>query len=413
MESFECFKDLAIILIAAKILGLAAKKLKAPQVVGQIAAGLLIGPSVFNFVGQSDFISTLAEIGVVLLMFSAGLETNLKELVKTGPVAVTIACAGVFVPLVLGWALYGCFFGFAPIGSEEFLKGVFIGTIMTATSVSITVQTLRELGHLKGKVGTVIVSSAIIDDVIGIIVLTFVIGFKSADAKPLDVILKTVLFMVFSVVIGFLLYKLFKLLDKRFFHHRMIPIFGLALCFTMAYCAERFFGIADITGAYVAGIILCNLRDAEYIAGKMDISSYMLFGPVFFASIGLKTNFDGFTLNLLWFSLAFVAVALISKVVGCGLSAKLWKFNTKDSLKVGVGMMTRGEVALIVAQKGLAVGMVTPEYFTSVILLILCSSVASPILLKLLYRGEDKPDHKTPSGEHLDVDETEEVYAEY
>lgn len=413
MESFECFKDLAIILIAAKILGLAAKKLKAPQVVGQIAAGLLIGPSVFNFVGQSDFISTLAEIGVVLLMFSAGLETNLKELVKTGPVAVTIACAGVFVPLVLGWALYGCFFGFAPIGSEEFLKGVFIGTIMTATSVSITVQTLRELGHLKGKVGTVIVSSAIIDDVIGIIVLTFVIGFKSADAKPLDVILKTVLFMVFSIVIGFLLYKLFKLLDKRFFHHRMIPIFGLALCFTMAYCAERFFGIADITGAYVAGIILCNLRDAEYIAGKMDISSYMLFGPVFFASIGLKTNFDGFTLNLLRFSLAFVAVALISKVVGCGLSAKLWKFNIKDSLKVGVGMMTRGEVALIVAQKGLAVGMVTPEYFTSVILLILCSSVASPILLKLLYRGEDKPDHKTPSGEHLDVDETEEVYAEY
>ena len=413
MESYECFKDLAIILIAAKLFGLLAKKLRAPQVVGQIAAGLLIGPGVLGLVAQSDFISTLAEIGVVLLMFSAGLETNLKELVKTGPVALTIACAGVFVPLVLGWALYGCFFGFAPIGSEEFFRGVFIGTIMTATSVSITVQTLRELGHLKGKVGTVIVSSAIIDDVIGIIVLTFVIGFKSADAKPLDVVIKTVLFIVFSVIIGFLLYKLFKLLDKRFFHHRMIPIFGLALCFTMAYCAEKFFGIADITGAYVAGIILCNLRDAEYIAGKMDISSYMLFGPVFFASIGLKTNFDGFTLNLLWFSLGFVAVALIAKVVGCGAVAKLWKFNTKDALKVGVGMMTRGEVALIVAQKGLAVNMVDSKYFTSVILLILCSSVASPILLKLLYRGEDKPDHRSPSGEHIDVDETEEVYAEY
>ncbi len=413
MESFECFKDLAVILISAKLLGLAAKKLHAPQVVGQIAAGLLIGPSVLGLVGQSDFLSMLAEIGVVLLMFSAGLETNLKELVKTGPVAVTIACMGVFVPLVMGWALYGCFFGFAPIGSEEFFKGVFIGTIMTATSVSITVQTLRELGHLKGKVGTVIVSAAIIDDVIGIIVLTFVIGFKSADAKPIDVVLKTVLFIVFSLVVGFLLYKLFKLLDKHFFHHRMIPIFGLALCFIMAYCAEKFFGIADITGAYVAGIILCNLRDAEYIAGKMDISSYMLFGPVFFASIGLKTNFSGFTLNLLWFSLAFVAVALVSKIIGCGLSAKLWKFSGKDSLKIGVGMMTRGEVALIVAQKGLAVGMVSPEYFTSVILLILCSSVASPILLKLLYKGEDKPDHKLPGGEHIDVDETDEVYAEY
>lgn len=411
MHAYEYFKDLAIIIISAKLLGLGAKKLKAPQVVGQIAAGLLIGPSVLGLVQQSDFISVLAEIGVVLLMFSAGLETNLKELIKTGPVALTIACAGVFVPLVMGWALYGAFFGFAPIGSEEFFKGVFIGTIMTATSVSITVQTLRELGHLKGKVGTIIVSSAIIDDVIGIIVLTFVIGFKSADAKPVDVIIKTVLFIVFSVVIGFLVYWLFKFLDKRSFHHRRIPIFGLALCFIMAYAAERFFGIADITGAYVAGIILCNLRDAEYIAGKMDISSYMLFGPVFFASIGLKTNFDGFSVHLLLLSLAFVAVALAAKVIGCGLAAKLWKFNAKDSLKIGVGMMTRGEVALIVAQKGLAVGLVEPQYFTSVILLILCSSVIAPILLKLLYRGENKPDR--PHDIQMDLDETDEVPAEY
>ena len=413
MEAYECFKDLAIILISAKLLGLGAKKLKAPQVVGQIAAGLLIGPSLLGFVGQSDFIAMLAEIGVVILMFSAGLETNLKELVKTGPVAVTIACAGVFVPLGLGFLLYSLFFGFADVGSDEFLRALFIGTIMTATSVSITVQALRELGHLKGKVGTVIVSSAIIDDIIGIIVLTFVIGFKSEDARPTDVVIKTLLFIAFSFVVGFLIYLLFKFLDKRSFHHRRIPIFGLALCFTMAYCAEKFFGIADITGAYVAGIILCNLRDAEYIAGKMDISGYMLFGPVFFASIGLKTSFDGFSMQLLWFSLAFVLVALISKIVGCGAAAKLWKFDTKDSLKIGVGMMTRGEVALIVAQKGLAVGMVDSKYFTSVILLILCSSVASPIILKLLYRGEHKPDHVLSTGESMDLDETDVVYAEY
>ena len=410
MEAYESFKDLAIIIIAAKLFGLLAKKLKAPQVVGQIVAGLIIGPSILGIVDQSDFIVSMAEIGVVLLMFSAGLETNLKDLLKTGPVALSIACAGVFVPLVGGWALYSLFFGFAPFGSEEFLRGVFIGTIMTATSVSITVQTLRELGHLKGRVGTVIMSAAIIDDVIGIIVLTFVIGFKDADAKPLDVVIKTVLFILFSVVVGFLVYLLFKFLDKKFFHQRRIPIFGLALCFIMAYCAEKFFGIADITGAYVAGIILCNLRDAEYIAGKMDINSYMLFGPVFFASIGLKTQFDGFTIELLWFSLAFVAVALLGKVIGCGLVAKLWKYSNRDSLKVGVGMMTRGEVALIVAQKGLAVGMVDPAYFTSVILLIICSSVTSPIFLKLLYKGEKRPDDHD---HHPDMEETDEVPAEY
>lgn len=410
--AYEYFKDLAIIIIAGKLLGLAAKKLKAPQVVGQIAAGLIIGPSMLNWVGQTDFITVMAEVGVVLLMFSAGLETNLKELVKTGPVSLTIACAGVLVPLVLGWGLYGVFFGFAPFGSDEFFRGVFIGTIMTATSVSITVQTLRELGHLKGKIGTVIVSSAIIDDVLGIILLTFVIGFKSSDADPKDVIIKTLLFILFSVAVGFGIYFLFKVLDKHSFHHRRIPIFGLALCFAMAYCAEKLFGIADITGAYVAGIILCNLRDAEYIAGKMDISSYMLFGPVFFASIGLKTNFDGFTVQLLWFSLAFAFVAMVSKVVGCGLAAKAWRFNTKDCLKCGVGMMTRGEVALIVSQKGLAVGMVEPKYFTSVILLILLSSVLSPILLKILYKGEDKPDCVSLDGVHSDLDETEEVYSE-
>lgn len=413
MEAYECFRDLAIILISAKLLGLLAKKLKAPQVVGQILAGLLIGPSLLGWVQQSDFIVMLAEIGVVLLMFSAGLETNLKELVKTGPVALTIACAGVFVPLVLGWLLYSAFFGFAPFGSDEFFRGVFIGTIMTATSVSITVQTLRELGHLKGRVGTIIVSSAIIDDVIGIIVLTFVIGFRSSDAKPVDVIIKTALFIVFSVVVGFLVYFLFKFLDKLAPHHRRIPIFGLALCFAMAFCAEKLFGIADITGAYVAGIILCNLRDAEYIAGKMDISSYMLFGPVFFASIGLKTNFDGFSLQLLWFSLAFVVVAMAAKIIGCGLMAKAWRLSNRDAMKVGVGMMTRGEVALIVSQKGLSVGMVSPEYFTSVILLILCSSITSPIIMKLLYRGEKKPDHSHLSGENPDLDETEIVYSDY
>lgn len=413
MQAYEYFRDLAIILISAKLFGLLAKKLKAPQVVGQIIAGLLIGPSVLGWVQQSDFILVLAEVGVVLLMFSAGLETNLRDLIKTGPVAFTIACSGVLVPLVLGWLLYSLFFGFAPFGSDEFFRGVFIGTIMTATSVSITVQALRELGHLKGRVGTIIVSAAIIDDVIGIIVLTFVIGFRSSDAKPAEVVIKTLLFIVFSIVVGFLIYLLFKVLDKHAPHHRRIPIFGLVLCFAMAFCAEKFFGIADITGAYVAGIILCNLRDAEYIAGKMDISSYMLFGPVFFASIGLKTNFDGFSLQLLWFSLAFVAVALIAKVIGCGLMAKVWKMSWRDSLKVGVGMMTRGEVALIVAQKGLAVGMVSPEYFTSVILLILCSSVASPILLKLMYKGEKKPDHGHSGGENPDIDETEIVYSDY
>lgn len=398
METVNILKDLAIIVIAAKFCGILARKLKAPQVVGEIVAGLIIGPSILGLVAQTDFIAQLAEIGVILLMFSAGLETDLKDLLKTGPKALAIACAGVFVPLIGGTLLYMGFYGSAAVGTEHFYKAVFIGVIMTATSVSITVEALKELGKLKGKVGTTILSAAIIDDVIGIIVLTFVIGFKSPDSNPGKVVISTILFFVFAGVVGYISYKVFKWVDNRYPHTRRIPIAGLAYCLALAYIAEHYFGIADITGAYVAGIILCSIKDSEYIAEKMDIESYMLFGPVFFASIGLKTNIDSFSMDILAFSIGFVIVALLCKIIGCSLVSRLCRFNWGDSLKIGVGMMTRGEVALIVSQKGLSVGLLSPVYFTSVILLIIVSSISTPIILKLLYakdeRSETRTDHE-------------------
>ena len=392
MESYSILKDLAIIIIAAKLFGILARKCKAPQVVGEIIAGLLIGPSILGLVDQSDFILQMAEIGVILLMFSAGLETDLKELMKTGPIAALIACAGVFIPLVLGALYYMVFYGFAPWGSNEFYEAVFIGTILTATSVSITVQSLKEMGKLKGRVGTTILSAAIIDDVIGIIVLTFVIGFKNPDSKPSTVVVNTILFFVLAAGVGFISYKIFKWIDKRYPHTRRIPIAGLAYCFIMSYVAEQYFGIADITGAYVAGIILCSINDSEYIERKIDINSYMLFGPVFFASIGLKTDLNDVTGGILLFAVGFVIVGLISKIIGCGLMARICRFKGKDALKIGVGMMTRGEVALIVAQKGLSMNLIDPVYFTAVILLIIVSSISTPIVLKFLY-SRDKEEN--------------------
>lgn len=387
MESYQIFSSLAIIIVAAKLCGILAAKLKAPQVVGEIIAGLLIGPSVLGLVQQTEFLSQMAEIGVVLLMFFAGLETNLKDLIKTGPKAFLIACSGVLVPLIGGFLLYSGFYGFAAVGSEKFLTAVFIGVIMTATSVSITVATLQELGHLKDSVGTTIMSAAIIDDVIGIIVLTFVIGMKNPSNSPVKVIGSTALFFAVALIVGVIGYRVFKYLDKRYPHTRRIPIFGLVLCFAMAYIAERYFGIADITGAYVAGIILCNIQDSGYIARKVDISAYMIFGPIFFASIGIKTSISAMNGTILLFSIGFVLVALITKIIGCGGMSRLLGFHGNDCLKIGVGMMTRGEVALIVAQKGLAVGMIDSVYFTAVILLILVSSVVTPIVLKVLYHG--------------------------
>lgn len=402
MEAYDIFKSLAIIIIFAKSFGILARKCKIPMVVGEIIAGLIIGPSLLGWVDSTSFLSQMAEIGVILLMFSAGLETDLKELIKTGPIALLIACAGVFVPLIGGTIFYCIFYGVSSLSSPQFIEAVFIGTIMTATSVSITVETLKELGYLKSRVGTTVLAAAIIDDVIGILVLTFVISFKSATVSMGTVCLQTVLFFIFALGVGVVFYHIFKWIDKRWPHTRRVPIAGLALCFAMAYIAEKYFGIADITGAYVAGIILCSISDSDYIARKMDINSYMLFGPIFFASIGLKTDIRDFSTSILFFSIGFTLVALICKIIGCGLVAKACKFNWSDSLKIGVGMMTRGEVALIVSQKGLSVGLISPVYFSSVILLILVSSVSTPIILKTLFTRDKVKQLIGPDGKLIE-----------
>lgn len=389
MDTIQILRDLVIIIVSAKFFGLLARRLHAPQVAGEIIAGLLIGPTLFNLVKPGDFLSGMAEIGVILLMFSAGLETDIDKLKKSGVKATILACTGVAVPLILGTLLYMAFYGFASPGSTEFIKALFIGAILTATSVSITVQVLKELGKVSTDVGTTIMSAAIIDDVIGIVVLTAVLGLKDPSSNLGAVCFKTVAFFALSFVVGIIIFKIMKKIDQRWPHTRRIPIIGLALAFAMAYVADKYFGVADITGAYVAGIILSSLDDSEYIDRKMDINSYMIFGPVFFASVGLQTNLRSVDMTILAFSAAFVIVGLLGKVVGCGVIARILKYNTSDSLKIGIGMMTRGEVALIVAQRGLKAEIVDSRYFTAVILLIILSSILTPVILKAIYASDE------------------------
>ena len=382
--------DLGIIILCAKAFGLLSKRLGAPQVVGEIVAGLIVGPAVLNFVQVSDAIDIFAEVGVILLMFAAGLGTDLKQLIKSGPKALLIATIGVIVPLVGGMIIYGAFNGFDLPPSPGFYTSLFIGTISTATSVSITVAALQEMGKLSTEVGTAIVGAAVIDDVIGIIALTFVLSAKGTETNVWNIVFKAVLFFAIAIISGFVVYKVFKWLDKRYEHTRRIPIASLVYCLIMAFVAERYFGIADITGAYVAGVVLCNLQDASYVERRIDISAYMVFAPVFFASIGLKVSFESMNIKLLMFSICFVLVACLSKIIGCGGVSKLCRFNGSDSLKIGIGMMTRGEVALITASKGLSAGLITEEFFTPVILLILVTSISVPIILKALYKKSDK-----------------------
>lgn len=379
--------DLAVILFTAKIFSISARKLGLPEVVGAILAGLIVGPCILNIVKPTLFVSEIAEIGVIMLMFEAGLGTDLKKLRATGARATMVAAGGVIVPLVLGTLLYMLFYGFGAVGSDNFMCGLFIGTIMTATSVSITVAVLKEMGVLNSSVSTTITSAAIIDDVLGIIVLTMVIGMRSKDANTAVILLKAVGFFAVAAVSGILVYNIFKYFDSKYQHTRRIAITGLAYCLFMAYIAQTCFGIADITGAYAAGVVLCNLSDSEYIERRVDISSYMIFAPVFFAGIGLKTSFESANTRLILFSTAFTLTAMLGKIVGCGGIARLSGLNAKKSLSIGYGMMARGEVALITAQKGLEAGLLKAEFFTPVIALILVSSFVTPVLLKRSFKN--------------------------
>lgn len=391
--------SVGVIVIVAKYFGVLAKKVGIPQVAGMIIAGLLLRfIPWFNNFGSIDsniiyneanqFISYMAEIGVILIMFSAGLSTNMKSLIKSGPKATAIACCGVFIPLIMGTILSFCFWGFDGWGTENFFKCVFIGTIITATSVSISVAVLKEFGKLKSDVGQTIVSAAIIDDVIGIIVLTIVLGVSSGKGGYLGIILKTLAFFVCAIVGGYIIFRLFRWYDKRHPHSRRIPIYALGVALIFAYCAEKFFGIADITGAYIAGIVLCSLSDASYMESKIDINAYMIFSPIFFASIGLKTDLSGMDMSLLWFAIAFVIVGCISKIIGCGGISKIMGYSWRESYQIGLGMMVRGEVALIVATKGLSVGLIDSKYFTAVILLIIVSSMLVPIMMKRAFKDK-------------------------
>lgn len=392
MESFDFLLFLAIILISTKVCGLFTRKINMPQVVGALMAGVILGPSVLNLIqmeSDGNFLAYMAEIGVILLMFCAGLETDLTELKENGVASFVVAVCGVLLPLLGGFVSYALYFHVDVSDFRECMKAVFVGVVLTATSVSITVETLRELGHLKGKVGATILGAAIIDDILGIIVLTVVTSLEDTSVNPATVLGKIALYFVVIGVLWFILSKAKGWIEKKD-HLRRTAILSLAFCFLMAYASEQFFGIADITGAYFAGLMLCSMKIESYVERRVSIPSYLIFSPVFFASIGMKTNLDGLNGSLILFSLILLAIAILTKVLGCGLGAKLCKYTTKESLQIGVGMISRGEVALIVAQKGYQAGMLNDDLFAPIVLVVIVTTLITPILLGMVFKDKDE-----------------------
>lgn len=392
MESYKYLLDLAVILLSTKVLGLATRKVQMPQVVGALLAGVLLGPAMLGVLTETDFLHNVAEVGVIVLMFSAGLETDIKELKASGKSSFIIALMGVLVPLIGGFGVAWFFSKPGMIetdaGCSLILQNVFIGIILTATSVSITVETLKEMGKLKTRSGNAILGAAIIDDVLGIIGLTIVTSLADPTVKIYVVMLKIVGFFVFAGVVGFIFYKGYKKwtadASKGLRRH---AIMAFVFCLLMAYIAERFFGITDITGAFIAGLIISNTSKSRFLQKKFDTISYMLLSPVFFASIGLKVELPKMSMAIVSFVIILTIVAILTKIIGCGLGAKMCGYQNYQCKRIGVGMISRGEVALIVASKGEALGMLGTNFLGPIVIVVVFTTIITPVLLKIIFKS--------------------------
>lgn len=396
---------LAVILLATKLLGLFTRRVKMPQVVGALVAGVILGPvvnAIFGWSTETGFFSSaagsdqlfgiLSEIGVIVLMFGAGLETDINEMKKCGKASLIIAVIGVIVPLIMGGATAWFFVDEVEL-QTKILKSIFIGVVLTATSVSITVETLKEMGKLNTPASNAILGAAIIDDVLGIIALTIITSFSDDSVNIIFVLIKIVLFFVFAVLMGIGVYYLFKWMNKSTKRDsRRHVIIAFAYCLISAFCAEVFFGVADITGAYIAGLVLSMTNRKRYLQNRFSTLSYMLLSPIFFAGIGLTIELPSMSTSLIIFAVLLTIVAVISKFFGCALGGKICGYSTRECFQIGAGMISRGEVALIVAKKGESCGLMDPALFGPLVIVVVITTIVAPVILKVLF---DKKNDKT------------------
>ena len=380
-------------------------------------AGLLFGPAVLGAITTklfgvsfciqpSPLLSRMAELGVIVIMFTAGMETNVDELKASGKVGFAVALLGVVVPLTMGTGLMFFF-----DDNATFASAIFVGAVLTATSVSITVEALKELGKMSTKVGNTILAAALIDDILGLICLTLITGAAGGDVDIGLVLMKIVGFFLFVGICGILYYKAMVWSDRvqAARNLRRYPVMGFAFCLFMAWAAEVVFGVADIIGAFAAGMIISMSPKGQYIASKFDTIAYLLLTPVFFANIGLEVTLPDFSYDLVTFTSALLIVSIVSKLWGCGLGAMLCGFNKRQSYQIGLGMVCRGEVALIVAGKGMAMNLISEDYLGPIVIMIIVCTIITPIFLKDAFKGADEAGSTIFEDKYMLEEQTDEI----
>ncbi|WP_059172131.1 cation:proton antiporter [Bacillus sp. FJAT-27445] len=374
--------QLAIILIASKLAGSLSVRLGQPSVLGKLLIGIILGPSVLGLVNDTVTLAQLSQIGVILLMFIAGLETDIDDFKKSGKASSFVGLGGIILPLVGGYLVGGM------VGLST-MESWFLGLLLSATSVSISVQALKELNQLQSREGTAIMGAAVIDDVVVIIALAFLMSFAGGDVNLTAVILKKVAFFAGAILVG---WKAVPWFLRKFGSLKVTETVissALIICFTFAYFAE-YTGVAAIIGAYIAGVAISVTSFKQEVFEKVETIGYSMFVPVFFTSIGISAEFSGISENLALIAILTV-LAILTKLVGAALGAKLSGFSWNSAMGIGAAMVSRGEVALIIAAIGLETKLLTQDLFAVLVVVILITTIVTPPMMKVFFnRGAER-----------------------
>ncbi len=366
---------LAIILFFAKIGGMITKRFNQPEVLGQILIGIALG----LFLKKTELITEMGEIGVILLMFIAGLETDVNQLKESKTTSSLVAIFGIIFPFVMvGGAIY--------LVTGNLLEGIFMGIVSTATSVSISVQTLREISMLRSKQGVTILGAAIIDDIIGIILLTVMIGITrpQSGSSLFSIVINIVALVGIVVLVGLVIIKLFKKYYGYIERDHKNVTLALVMSLMLAFISEEL-GVAAITGSYFAGVIFSLSGRNREITYEVNKIATFIFTPLFFVGIGMSVDL-GEASHGLTIGIILIVFGFLGKVLGCGLGAKILGSSKRESLQIGLGMVPRAEVAIIVASLGVKLNMISEHQMSAVIVLVLVTTVITPPLLKLSFK---------------------------
>lgn len=399
------FLALGIIILASRVAGSLTRRFGQPRVLGELIVGVILGPTlldllhlpVFHGVDLTETIHELAELGVLLLMFIVGLEVEVKELARVGRVAVLAGFLGAVIPVVLAMPIVLAF-------GYTWQPALFAGVTLAATSVSISAQVLLELGHLRTKEGNALLATALVDDVLAILLVSLAIAITGPGGEVeagalVGIVGRMALYLVGAFVITwFIVPRLLNWIAEqpRLSQSYGIPAFALILMLLFAWSAEEFGGVAAITGAFLAGVGIsqANERVEHVVEEAAGYVAYAFLVPVFFVAVGLETDLSTFPLSALPFAGLLLLSAVVSKIVGCGLGAKLGGFTNGESFRVGVCMISRGEVGLIIATLGLSSGVLVAgqPLFAALFLVILLTTVLAPPLVRWVFSQKNDPE---------------------